>query len=392
MGIGSSFYRHVVKPYYFSKDPEEAHESAKRFLRNEYPAKLMSGYFDYGKDRLSVNLGGTVKLDGPVGLAAGFDKNGEMLNGLGSIMDYITVGTMLPYRWEGNPKTKQVLQTTVGFSGSEWAGNRQLNVEINKIETGSRVVRMEKERAINNCLGFPFAGPEVAFQNLERYSYRVPLNASIAVRPTDDPLHAQERDQLTALIGTLSYFVGTSIRMVEVNFASPNTKGLAVFFNGDVFDDMARCVLDNPGLDGCLFFLKMPPHTDEQTRERNLRVAARWMELGGDGITAINTLRTEDQRLSMGVGGKSGKPIYPILKGNLKDYNDNIGNRKPIINAAGGIWPENVPELMIEHRVNTVQLFTSIMYEGFAVVRDAKAALLRAMDSYGIDRLEQIRR
>lgn len=388
MGIGSAFYKQVIRPYYFSKkDPEDAHDSAKRFLRNDYPTKLMSDYFDYGKDRLSINLGGSVKLDGPVGLAAGFDKNGEILNGLSHMMDYITVGTLLPYKWDGNPKRKQSIATHLSLNG-----NGKVAIQIKKVETGSRIVRDKEQLAMNNCLGFPSAGPEAVFQNLERYNYKVPLNASIAVRPTDDSTHATEREQITALIGAISYFVMKSIRMVEVNFASPNTKGLAVFFNDDVFDDMARCVLNDQKLNGCLFFLKMPPHTDEKTRERNLRVASRWMDLGGHGITAINTLRTEDPRLSMGVGGRSGKPIYGILKENLNDYNINIGHRKPIINASGGIWPKDVPELFLKYHVSTVQLFTSIVYEGPSVVRDAKVELIKAMNEYGIDRLEHAMR
>lgn len=357
---GSAIYKGLVRPVLFNfEDPEDAHKFAGRFLRHDYPAKFLASYSKVESERLSFVLGNKVSLNGPVGLAAGFDKNAEMLNGLSHIFDYITVGTMLPYRWDGNPKRSE---------GTGW-----------ERENTRRIVRLENEEGMLNCLGFPFDGLAGGLARIENYKGTAPINLSIAVRPVAGTDQSEAIEQFKWMLDKIAHLVPNKIKMIEPNFASPNTKGLAVFFEEGTFESLVTPLTKTEPFKSALLFLKMPPHLNDATRERNLDVASRWMKLGGDGITAINTVRTEDIRLSVGAGGKSGKPIYETLKSNLRDYRKHLGE-EPIINAVGGITPDKVPELILKEGADTVQVLTSFIYEGPSIVRDSKIALLRALD------------
>ncbi len=366
MGLGSSIYALTVRPALFRySDPEDSHEASKGMLRGSMPTVLLRSYSDIGRKELSVNLGGKVRLEGPVGIAAGFDKDAELLHGLSNLFDYVTFGTMLPYPWPGNKRTDE------SRPGS------------------ARIVRIEEDEAMLNCLGFPFAGPDGALERVSRYYGKSPLNASIAVRPPLDESGMRGAvDQFESMVDALSRHVPSKVGMVEANFASPNTKGLAVFFEKGVFEELAGIMASK--MKSALLLMKMPPHLDQQSRDRNMGVVRRWMDLGGDGITAINTIRTEDPRLSMGAGGKSGRPIFEVMMRNLADYRKEFGSGI-VVNAVGGISADRVAQAIIEGQADTVQALTPFIYHGPTYVRDAKTALLLALKKSGHESLQALR-
>ncbi len=360
--IATTIYKHLIRPGLFRfSDPEKAHEFAGKFLRWNYPAKLMGPYSHIGADKLSFVLGDKVCLRGPIGLAAGFDKNATMLPGLSYLFDYITAGTMIPYSWPGNPKRRVLIPYKV----------------ID--ETTRRVVRLEEENGMLNCLGFPFDGPREVVPRIEKYTGIAPINLSVAVRPVKGIDQSEAIEQFRWMLDIIRYLIPNKIQMLEPNFASPNTSGLAIFFEERNFEALATLLTKRRPFNQALLFLKMPPHLNDEDKERNLRIASRWIELGGDGITAINTVKTKDDGLSMGAGGKSGKPIYPIMRANIRDYRSHLGD-KVIINAAGGITPDKVPELIMSGDADTVQVLTPFIYEGPGIVRDSKMHLLRALE------------
>lgn len=366
--VGTKLYKAVARPILFSyKDPEESHDAAAAMLKGHLPMRIISRHSDFGKKELSFKLGGKVQLDGPLGIAAGFDKNGTMLKGLSNIFDYVTFGTVLPYEWPGNPKKSPDNPST------------------------ARVVRLEDEEAMLNCLGFPFGGLEGLLQNVSAYDGSVPLNASVAVRP---PKEGETMDavikQFEDMAEKLAVHAPQKIKMVEANFASPNTKGLAVFYDEGILEQLTGILVDKFRRNGTLLFLKMPPHLDDESRSRNLGVAKRWINSGGDGLTVINAVRVSDQRLSMGGGGKSGKPIYEIMLRNLSDYRLEFEGTT-LINAVGGITPERAPQVLMDGRADTVQVLTHFIYHGPLYVRDAKTILLRAMKQRGFGTMEEVR-
>lgn len=363
-------YTQLFRDLFFQyNDAEKAHGAAAFILERSFPTNVLRGYFDLGRERLSLNLNNKLRLNGPIGIAAGFDKNGEMLPGLGNVFDYVTFGTMLPYPWPGNSKRAEGRPET------------------------RRLLRLEDEEGALNCLGFPFGGIEETLERVRAYSGVTPLSASVAVRPpAEGETLSQAMAKFETLVRRVSVEIPSRISMIEPNFASPNTKGLAVFLQEGVFEEMASIVLKGIKIKAyALSVLKMVPHQTDEERDRNLKIAEKWMAMGGSGVTMINAVKVNDDRLSMGVGGKSGAPIYPIMMSNLRDYRSRLG-RFAIINAVGGISPKKVPEVLIDGMADTVQILTPLVYYGIGYVRDAKAALLAELDRRGFKDLQEVRK
>jgi dihydroorotate dehydrogenase len=378
-GKGQELYQRYVRPVLFSfSDPEYSHAIAGFSLKTKYPMNFLAPYSETGKERLSFTLegrfGAKVELGGPIGLAAGFDKNATMLPGLSQLFDYITAGTVLPYKWDGNIKRAV----------------NQLDGTVDK--TTRRIVRLEDTEGLLNCLGFPTDGPLEVLDRIKKYTGTKPISLSIAVRPVPGEDQSKAVEQFEWLLEQVAPLIPNKIKMIEINFASPNTDGLAILFEKHNFDVLTRLMTSNRQFNNAILLLKMPPHNDEAAKRRNLDLVARFMQLGGDGITCINTLKTSDKRLSKGVGGSSGIPIYPLLVSNVKDYRLAFGN-SIIINATGGITPDKVPKIIMnqELRVDTIQLLTPFIYEGPSIVGDSKVALINSLDQACYKNIQDLR-
>ena len=97
--VAASFHEQLLRPLLFWLDPETAHRLGLFVLQREFPWSLRSSR-DVG-DRLGVKVGDW-NLKSPIGLAAGFDKNGAAVPGLQHLgFDYVTVGSILPKPSDG---------------------------------------------------------------------------------------------------------------------------------------------------------------------------------------------------------------------------------------------------------------------------------------------------
>lgn len=353
---GFSFYKTFIRPLLFfysdkiKKDPEAAHDIAQLFFKYEYPWKLISPYFKIGSDRLRVKLGGKVEMDGIFSYGAGLDKNFKM-PGWAEILSYLDLGTFLPETHEG------------------W--NRP------------RTARDVENEAFYNRMGFPFEDREGTINRLGKYNNDTPICASVSVRPLDEDNQSPAIKQLLSLVNRLVEF--PSIKMFEFNFSSPNTSGLQVFLERGTFEHISRG-LDEVVSDDTLKFLKLPPYTEEKGRERTLNIVDRWISNGGDGVTLVNTLPNKNPKILGGRGGVSGRPLYPIMLQNLRDVREQF--KDIIINACGGIWPENVSEVLIY--ADTIQFLTTLFYEGPGVLRAFRKQTLKYLDDYGYNSLSDL--
>ncbi len=248
-----------------------------------------------------------------------------------------------------------------------------------------------EDRALVNCSGFPFGGVEKAVRRLERYRGDAAISLSLSVRPVEGEGQHQALDHFKRLLDRIAGFIPQKVKILEFNFASPNTKGLAVFFEEKVFENMARLVTEMEPFRYALLIQKMPPHYTISMKERNLDVARRWIGLGGDGFTVTNTLREEEHRLSMGAGGLSGEPIYKLMKENLVDYRVLFGD-KVVINASGGVTAATVSELVLGKLADTVQIFTPLVYDGPGIIGDMRKALVEGLRNGLYHDLEDLRR
>lgn len=353
---GFSFYKTFVRPILFfysdriRKDSECAHDLASYFFKYQLPWKLASQYFKIGSERLKVKLGGKVEMDGIFSYGAGLDKNFKWL-GLAEIFSYLNPGTFLPYANMGHLRP--------------------------------RCVRMVEEEAMCNRMGFPFEDPKDVLQRTENYDNNTPICASVSVKPLDAGDQSPAIGQLVELVGKLVEC--PSVKMFEFNYSSPNTAGLQVFLEKDTFEYLCDR-LNEVVRDDILKFLKLPPYVEEKGRERTMDIIDFWAENNGNGVVISNTLPNKNPRFLKGSGGMSGRPLYPIMLSNLKDIREQF--KGIIITACGGIWPENVPEVL--QYADSIQFFTTLIYEGIGVVRTFRKQTLKYLDEHGYNSLRDL--
>ena len=117
----------LIKPLLFKFDPEKIHHVVTAWLKraNRIPggAALMRGLWNFEDQKLEKDLFG-LKFKNPVGLAAGFDKNGELIAEMANLgFGFVEVGTVTPLPQPGNPKPRmfrlpadQALINRMGFN------------------------------------------------------------------------------------------------------------------------------------------------------------------------------------------------------------------------------------------------------------------------------------
>ncbi|MGC8479488.1 MAG: hypothetical protein ACP5M9_02360 [Candidatus Micrarchaeia archaeon] len=354
--LATKIYKKGIFPIIRNEEFEKVHEIAlEKMRRNDNPIalNLISRYFKPKMHRRKTILKGKnnkeLELEGPIGLAAGFDKNGVAIDFLSNLFDYVTVGTVLPYKDSENPKV----------------------ITENGIEK-RRCIRLDEKQAIINCLGFPSLGVENVLGNIANYKGTTPISISVSVKPGDSDSQNLQIMQFSMMVERISHFTPHRIKMIEANFSSPNTKGVRVFLQNDLFKELT-CVFKNDNFSNTILLLKMPPHTNKNEKKANFELACRWLSTVGDGITAINTVPVKDERLTMGAGGMSGEPIFSTLQRNVHDYRSDMGNDF-ILNAVGGVSHKNVNEI-IDMGVNTIQIYSSLVFGGPGEVRDMRNKL-----------------
>src|SRR3989304_6208948 len=96
-------YQGIIRPLLFWLSPERAHSLALRALAMEFPWHVLRSYFEVADARLNVDLCG-ISLRNPVGLAAGFDKDCQALEGLMHLgFGYLVCGSIVRHPHRGRP-------------------------------------------------------------------------------------------------------------------------------------------------------------------------------------------------------------------------------------------------------------------------------------------------
>ena len=344
--LNADAYAHLVRPLLFRLPAETAQKVAEKALRRQAVWKPLHFAFQVRDRRLESTLCG-IPLSNPVGLAAGFDKDCEMIPSLASLgFGYLTVGTVTAQPRPGNPKP--------------------------------RLFRDAGESSLINAMGFPGKGLVPAARKLELYrssGSRVPIVVSISGVTVEEIVRCHRR--LEALADA-----------VEVNISSPNTAGLRLFHEPDALTELLDAV--NEARHRPLI-VKLPPYpapsvpADEFARSRDLLMAlARVCEAQGvDGLTVANTRPTVDSRLAVGSGGLSGRPVFSRMIEMVRDVRAEVGDDMTI-NACGGVFTGEDALASIRAGATTVQTYTGFVYRGPTFAREINKEMLVSMPREGI--------
>ncbi|MCV7280975.1 quinone-dependent dihydroorotate dehydrogenase [Mycolicibacterium flavescens] len=291
-----------------------------------------------------------VRFPGPLGLAAGFDKNGEGLHVWGALgFGYAEVGTVTAQAQPGNP--------------------------------APRMFRLPEDRALLNRMGFNNHGAGELARRLTRHVPDVPIGVNIGKTKATPPEEAVADYAASArLLGPLAAFV-------VVNVSSPNTPGLrdlqAVQSLRPILAAV-RAETSKPVL------VKIAPDLSDQDVDEIADLA---VELGLAGIVATNTTVSRDGLATAGVdelgpGGISGPPVAQRSLEVLRRLYRRVGDRVALI-SVGGIETADDAWERIVSGASLLQGYTGFVYGGGLWAKRIHDGLARRLHDEGFGSLAE---
>lgn len=328
-------YESLLRPLLFTLPPEKAQRVADRALKMWPLWKAAAQVGGFTSPRIETSVG-RLSLKNPVGLAAGYDKNCELLPGLAALgFGYVTCGTVTLEPRPGNP--------------------------------GTRLLRDESRHALINALGFPGLGLQAA---VERISSDIGL---VGDTPVVVSVSGSEIEDIATCHRTMEPLVDA----VEVNISSPNTANLRVFHYPDVLGELLDALNETRKKS---LFVKLPPfpaHEDDpKHHDLVLSLADACVSKYVDALTVSNTQPVQDERLGVGTGGLSGRPIFGQMLRMVREVRDRVGGYTAI-NASGGVFTAWDAWQALMAGADSVQVMTGFVYRGPGIPRDISVGLDR---------------
>lgn len=341
-------YKRLVLPILFRFDAEQVHHfvcSALRFFHNlPFGAAILKYFFAFEHPSLGVEVAG-LRFPNPVGLAAGFDKNGELVDEMATLgFGFVEIGTVTPRPQPGNDKP--------------------------------RLFRLKEDRGLVNRMGFNNKGAGVAAAKLRNRKSSIIVGGNIG----KNKVTANERaldDYLTAfneLYEVVDYFV--------VNVSSPNTPGLRDLQEKEPLTHLLTEIqkLNTSKVKPKPVFLKIAPDLTDSQLDDIIDIVN---DTAIAGVIATNTtisrnnLKTSSDRIEeIGAGGLSGAPLRQRSTEVIRYLCSRSGNSFPVI-GVGGIANASDAREKLDAGAVLVQVYSGFIYEGPAMASRICRSLVR---------------
>ena len=349
----SFLYKRVLRPVLFQFDPETVHGLAVAWLKvlGAPGARSVVRAATVVRDPALESTVAGLTFPSPVGLAAGFDKDGEALPGLEALgFGFLEAGTLTPRPQPGNDRP--------------------------------RLFRFPSAEAIVNRMGFNNAGAAAA---AKRFSARppklgVPLGFNIGKnkatpneRAVEDYLAGME-----ALFPFADFFVA--------NVSSPNTPGLRDLQAPSELEPLMRFLSAKASSLAAAsekpappLFIKISP--DEEVAEATVDIALR---TGFSGIVASNTTRSREGLPpdAPAEGGVSGRPLFRKSTDLVRRIHRASKGRLALVGVGGVSSPRDAYEKILAG-ASLVEVYTGFIYQGPTFVRDLHRGLLEFLRKDG---------
>lgn len=327
-----NFYR-LIRPILFLLAPEMAHKFALKFL-NFY------SYFISIKPRLNpIKIAG-LQFPNHVGIAAGFDKNGDYIEALFSLgCGFVEVGAVTPKPQAGNPKP--------------------------------RLFRFPKQKAIINRMGFNNRGVDYLLKKLrERKNHRI-IGINLG-KNKDTPLELAHQDYIACLEKLYNY-----ADYFSINISSPNTSGLRDLQNANLLDSLlmqiqkARDHLARTTGRQVPLFVKISPDLNENELKASVEVL---LQRKIEAVIATNTTLQRHHFPSTEAGGLSGQPLFELSLNVVRQIHALSAGQLPII-AVGGISSPAQAAEMLAAGASLIQIYTGLIFEGPGLIKKCLARI-----------------
>jgi dihydroorotate dehydrogenase len=332
----------LLRPAMFALDAETAHHLTLNGLNLANKLGLMPLAASRPADDPREVMGLT--FPNPVGLAAGLDKNGDVIDALAALgFGFVEIGTITPLPQPGNPKP--------------------------------RLFRIPEAQGIVNRMGFNNEGVDTLIANVKRAKFKGVLGINIGKNAVT-PIEKAADDYLICLRKVYEH-----AGYVTVNISSPNTKNLRQLQGGDELDALlAQLKAEQEKLAErhgryVPLAVKIAPDLDaEQIRE----IAALLMRHRIDGVIATNTTLSRDgvENLRHGneTGGLSGAPVREKSTAVICSLAAELQGALPIIGVGGIMNGTDAAEKM-QAGAALVQIYSGLIYQGPALVAECANAI-----------------
>jgi len=352
LSVQNIFSYQTLKKFLFKLDPETAHTLAGtglRFAKYCPPLKrfLTKHYFVTDPSLEQHIFGRTFK--NPVGLGAGFDKNGQYISAMPTLgLGFTEVGTVTPKPQDGNPKP--------------------------------RLFRLIDEESIQNAMGFNNKGSYYMLQQLKKplfFDYPVGINiGKNKVTPENEALNDYEL-LFKAFKNYGDYIV--------INISSPNTPGLRDLQNESFINAifaMAKKITSQPIL------LKIAP---DMTPQDAIALCKTAVEAGAAGIIATNTTidySLTDSPYKQDFGGISGALLteksYQLFRAIGKELYG-----KTLLVSVGGIDSAEEAYRRIKAGASLVQVYSMLVYRGPALIKEINEGIIQLLKKDGYTHISE---
>ncbi|HKX95711.1 MAG TPA: quinone-dependent dihydroorotate dehydrogenase [Methylibium sp.] len=335
----------LTRPFLFGLDAEHAHELTLGSIARLQNTPLQCLWQQPRIDD-PVTIAG-LRFPNRVGLAAGLDKNGRCIDGLGAMgFGFIEVGTVTPKAQPGNPKP--------------------------------RIFRLPEANALINRLGFNNEGLDAFLANVRRAHFRARgglLGLNIG-KNAATPIERAVDDYLLGLEGVYPH-----ADYVTVNISSPNTQNLRSLQSDEALDALLGALqqrrqqlIARHGR-SVPMFVKIAPDLDEAQVGV---IAATLQRHAIDGVIATNTTLARDAVQGLPhaseVGGLSGAPVTEASNRVIRALRAALGPGFPII-GVGGVLSGADAQAKRAAGADLVQLYTGLIYRGPELVTEVARAL-----------------
>ena len=359
------FFRSLL----FRLDPEQAHALTLSTLRITHyisPAHWILEKIFYAPPKPVEAFGLTFK--NPIGLAAGYDKDGLTIRGLAALgFGHIEIGTVTPRPQSGNPKP--------------------------------RVFRLVEDEAVINRMGFPSRGSEFLQRKLNPSSHAGILESIFSNHPRDKKRTVTSDLKDRAILGinlgknketpneeaVFDYLAllenfAPHADYLTINISSPNTVGLRQLQERDALEALltqlhSQRQFEEKRLEKKLpLLVKLAPDLSPSELDEAVDVILRTHM---DGVIATNTtlaregLRSSYQNES---GGLSGSPLRVQSEAVLHQIVKRVNNKIPIV-SVGGIMNPDDAKRRLDNGAALVQVYTGLIYRGPGFVKEIMRAL-----------------
>jgi dihydroorotate dehydrogenase len=340
-------YKILVSPILFLFDAERIHyfvcEALLLAFKIPLVPQLLRSLYTYEHPDLVQEVAG-LRFRNPVGLAAGFDKNAELVDQLDALgFGFIEIGTVTPKPQPGNDKP--------------------------------RLFRLKSDKALINRMGFNNKGAAVAAAKLGSRKSKILVGGNIG-KNKDTPNEQALNDYLICfreLFDVVDYFV--------VNVSSPNTPGLRDLQEKEPLTALLKELQkkNREKISPKPIFLKIAPDLTWNQLDDIIEIVK---ETGIAGVIATNTtisrknLHTSQQEIEkIGAGGLSGAPLAHQSTEVIRYLCDKSGHAFPVIGVGGIASPEEAKSKRKAGAV-LIQLYTGFIYEGPGLVKRICKALV----------------